>query len=121
MFTARYRLNSSILPILIIIIITLLPEGQTCKAQESSEHCSVSVLDSTGRENKVVFYLSHFKAVSKMFEMCVLILCTNVLHFPTAVPGAVRLHGPTSHEKHFAHDRRYDENGCYRFSGVCWT
>ena len=33
-----------------------------------------------------------------MFEMCVLILCTNMLHFPTALPGAVRLHGPRGHE-----------------------
>jgi len=57
-FTVRYGLNSSILPILIIFIITLLPEGQTCKAWESSEHCSLSVLDSTGCENTLKLFLS---------------------------------------------------------------
>jgi len=56
-----------------------------------------------------------------MFEMCVLILCTNTLHFPTALFGAVRLHGPAGHGECFVHDRQYDENVCYRVPDVCWT
>ena len=58
MFTAQYRLNSSILPVLVVIIIILLPERETCKAWESSEHCSLSVLDSTGCENTLKLFLS---------------------------------------------------------------
>ena len=33
-FTVRYEVNSSVLHILTIIIMLLLPEGQTCKAWE---------------------------------------------------------------------------------------